>query len=529
MQLQVPLFGRIFRQRPMNGVGMRRRLILYFISLLIILLSAVFAFLAAAGLFWSVESETEALLNAYLNEYSARVQSHIDGVAAQSVRLSQNLSVLIDQVLAEQGVAFSSLNDKPQSIADLENAAYGIAEQSLYMAAASGVFFVLDVSANTGIPGAEKSKSGLHIKIDSVNNPNTINPPLYLFRGAADIARLRDIIHHNNWKLEFHTDDYPIFERVSVSAGHDLMHNWYVSPVIDLPLTWDDAAFVAVPMFGADGVFYGVCGFEISKVYFMHAHTLSASEFSNIVGVLALREGDLLRSDTGLESGVFGRQSISVSNSVLTVTPRGALTAYADAIDRFVGVGRTIALSPLDSDDKWEIAVMVSASEYNAKSRNQNMLMLLLLVLVVAVSVLASLLLSIRFVQPITEGLAMIKEGGKTRSRLPEINDLLDFLAEQDEERDRSGRSAEEASPLIASYKDFMRRLDALTTAEREIFDLYLRGLTAQQIAEARVVSISTVRFHNRNIYAKLGVASRDELMLIARLIQGQERTSGKD
>jgi len=78
---------------------------------------------------------------------------------------------------------------------------------------------------------------------------------------------------------------------------------------------------------------------------------------------------------------------------------------------------------------------------------------------------------------------------------------------------------SEEASPLVASYNDFIQRLGALTATEREIFDLHLRGFSAQQISDERRCSLRTVRFHNKNIYSKLGIASRNELMLLAKMM----------
>jgi DNA-binding CsgD family transcriptional regulator len=74
-----------------------------------------------------------------------------------------------------------------------------------------------------------------------------------------------------------------------------------------------------------------------------------------------------------------------------------------------------------------------------------------------------------------------------------------------------------------------MRKLDTLTETERHIFDLYMNGLTAQQITATQHISINTVKFHNKNIYAKLGIGSRNELILLGRMIQGKEsETNGQ-
>ncbi|GEM_PF-2020850 len=54
-----------------------------------------------------------------------------------------------------------------------------------------------------------------------------------------------------------------------------------------------------------------------------------------------------------------------------------------------------------------------------------------------------------------------------------------------------------------------------LTPREREIFTLTARGYSSPFIAEKLVISDSTVRFHQRNIYTKLGVNSKQELIAL--------------
>jgi DNA-binding CsgD family transcriptional regulator len=55
---------------------------------------------------------------------------------------------------------------------------------------------------------------------------------------------------------------------------------------------------------------------------------------------------------------------------------------------------------------------------------------------------------------------------------------------------------------------------DLLTPREREILDLLMRARRAKQIASLMGIAAETVRTHVRNIYNKLNVSSRAELML---------------
>jgi DNA-binding CsgD family transcriptional regulator len=59
---------------------------------------------------------------------------------------------------------------------------------------------------------------------------------------------------------------------------------------------------------------------------------------------------------------------------------------------------------------------------------------------------------------------------------------------------------------------------DTLTATERAIAELASQGLTNQEIAKQTFISANTVAFHLRNIYRKLGIASRVQL---ARIVHG--------
>lgn len=55
-----------------------------------------------------------------------------------------------------------------------------------------------------------------------------------------------------------------------------------------------------------------------------------------------------------------------------------------------------------------------------------------------------------------------------------------------------------------------------LTDREIEVLLLLADGLQYQQIAEKLAISISTVKFHQNNIFSKLGVQTRSEALVIA-------------
>ncbi len=62
-------------------------------------------------------------------------------------------------------------------------------------------------------------------------------------------------------------------------------------------------------------------------------------------------------------------------------------------------------------------------------------------------------------------------------------------------------------------YQMFVSGIALLTPKEREVFDMYCKGLSTKEIVARLCVSDNTVKFHNRNIYSKLGIRSRKELL----------------
>ena len=75
-----------------------------------------------------------------------------------------------------------------------------------------------------------------------------------------------------------------------------------------------------------------------------------------------------------------------------------------------------------------------------------------------------------------------------------------------------------ESTPLPSDMEEvfdsFVERAQTLSPAERRILRFYIDGHDIADIPELAYISINTVKKHNRNIYQKLEVHSRDELIL---------------
>ena len=148
---------------------------------------------------------------------------------------------------------------------------------------------------------------------------------------------------------------------------------------------------------------------------------------------------------------------------------------------------------------------------------NSRYLLLIALVLL-AVSLLLSIFISRRYLRPVTEALDRIKArdyAGPGKTPYLEINDLMEFLTQQDEElKKRSLAIAPPPDETAPMFEQFLQNVKTLSQAERNVFDLYIRGYKAQEIADELHLSINTIKTHNRRIFAKLNVSTRKELLV---------------
>jgi len=75
---------------------------------------------------------------------------------------------------------------------------------------------------------------------------------------------------------------------------------------------------------------------------------------------------------------------------------------------------------------------------------------------------------------------------------------------------DSLNRVKQEQQKLYEEYPE----LTALTRRELEIFGELLSNLTLKEIAEAKVISESAVHYHYKNIYRKLSISNRKQLLM---------------
>ena len=75
-----------------------------------------------------------------------------------------------------------------------------------------------------------------------------------------------------------------------------------------------------------------------------------------------------------------------------------------------------------------------------------------------------------------------------------------------------------ESQKEICEY--FAEGFRELTPTERKIYGLYIEGKTTAEIREKLNITENTLKYHNKNIYNKLGVSSKKELIKVAKMVE---------
>ena len=269
-----------------QSVGMQRKLMLYWVSMILVVFAAVILLLSIAGAFSQNDEQLHEVMELQLKNTQDNLAGHLDRLTAQSLNLSKELSREIEGALVQEGISLQEVNDDPERLLKLQQIMYPLVNTTLQTANCNGAY-VMDATANTTLEMADHSRSGIHLRYSNLSASSPVTPTVVYFRGIPDIARKKDLELHNRWNLEFDTDQIPgCRELMSMSLDRPAQR-YFWSHRIDLKGTWESAMLLCVPIVGNDGTVYGICGVEISALYFQLSYPAVAGQFGSAVTVLA--------------------------------------------------------------------------------------------------------------------------------------------------------------------------------------------------------------------------------------------------
>ena len=535
------------RAFPRREQTMRHRLLGYMLVLIAVVLSAVLAGLSLMGRFSNDKRDLTSTLELQLDVWEKELRTHSDALVAMGTDLSGATSRLVDQNLRQQGIAFGELEGSGQAQAKLQEALMPMLREYLLRTEASGAYIMLNTTVS---PGGEE-RFGVYLQRHSLDPTDNA---MLLYRGKASVGKELGIMPHRKWKLEMRGDAFLAKEQQNFLENRPSGRLYRYSSVCTLPGTSERAVLLKLPIHGKDGSFLGICGFEISQSFFKLHHAQPAI-YPRLSFLLTTPQEEGGPTELRLSAGTSGDYFFDPPGKLSVSRTEGALTEFRVGGQTFVGLHRPLGGSAVAS-------VMLPGEAYDHMVRSSFLQTALLIALMAVFAVACCVFFSQKYLLPILRGLERMKDkSAPEESGVQEIDDLFSVLMQEDrrhreamqvltdekesaqnrmtliqKEYDKIRLKArmERAEPIRVEcldqvdrdseeYRTFLRGLSELTAKEREILQHYLTGRTVKEIEELMHIKETTLRYHNRNIYSKLGVHSMKQLLRFAVYVNEQQ------
>ena len=531
--------------------SMRRRLFLYMGALAVLLLAALFVALLLLGQLKSPRAETEKALTFQMGAFRSDMASLWRNVSVMGVHLSQDMTALIE----EQTPDFSSLNGDVDAVGALQEAMLEPLCQYVRQTDCSGAFVLLDASLSSD--PAVDSHAGLYVQR---GNAEHTTGELLLYRGMADIGRRHKVMPHRKWAQEFDLPSFPGFAEHLEKASAPIERSCRTTEFITLPGTTEQAILLTVPMIGADGTVYGLCGFSVNQTYFL-AHHAQPTGIGSLACVLSdAAEG--LDIQKGLLTYPAGGFCFVPDELLAEKSLRGGLSAFVGTELSFVGISEPFTVAAGD-EAPHDLTVLIPKSDYDRallKSRLEAAGVLMLL-LFFAVS--CCLFYTRRYLRPILRDIERLKdESGGAQMTFDELQPVSARLRSHEqtitvletEKLDLQGQVEHMQSQVVdtqeqlddslaeirrlaylgkkeldpADYQKFLEGYAKLSSKELEICAALAKGLSARQCAEQTGNALSTIDTYRKRVYGKTNIHRVRQLRLCYALMQLEQAEQDK-
>lgn len=584
-----------------NKRSMRGRFIIYLLSLVLLAGSAMLILLNVIGIVQPPSHDIDRFLEYELNTRTNDIKRQMNALAAHNIDLSQQLQNDIDRVMLEQGIYnnYDALNNNPEALTAIQQATYQTLAAKMQQAPASGALYLINASVNTNL--LEPTYNGLFLKFTNIYSENTLFNETCMFRGNPQVARNNNISLYSTWQLELNVHAYPQADKLLHAKENNISQQYILTDVAHLKESWEQSRLFLMPINSNNGRIIGICGFEISSVYFQQrTKQANYKGYPLITAIL----------DKKADNEYQGQLSNPASfvNATIKMSSDGEHEFFTAGQESFIGY--TAPLKVGASEHK--VAVMLPADSYYHLQQQAKRRLLIMLGIILLLSLLSAGYFSKRYVDPLVADLQQLQQNpdAPPQANVLELNQFFEFLqshSEQQAEKLRQLQSennqvqkqyglaamrlqeAQEKQKQTAnqyihleeqlaalqneiqqvrlqmeqtqqeklqaqqereqaqqqfnfaqaalekaiekklesvdpdSYQMFIDNLTTLTPKEEDIFNLYVQGCSTKDIISQLGITENTLKYHNKNIYSKLGVKTRKELLQYIELMRNAE------
>ncbi len=521
--------------REHKSTTLQGRLIAFFALVVVSVILCFTLLLSLFGITGSGRQTVYRYLESELLHLGGAAEEDLGNLSVTGIRLAQQLTEDGQRIADDLGLPLLALLEQRDDalLSAHMSALLSVARQN----PCGGVFLVLDD------PAAGERLPGIFIKKTQPVSSASMAARTYCLRGSAHIARKHGVELLAQWQMDYDRDELPFLETVLAGARANpelpLSRLYFWSGRLRLNGNSETGILLCIPLRTDQGQVYGVCGIEVSDRMFKQLYSPGESAYQSVFAIAAPLEGTSLSAQQGLMAGNSYLTGIQMTQPLAAAGSRDEFLYYTGQRDTYGGLTRSLKLYPADSpyeDRGWAMAVLMPKGLLEEAIRGDSAALIAIVALLLVVSLGGCVLLSGRYLRPIRQGLLSIRERAyETETAdfgVVEIDDLFDELAreirahrdEVEQLRARMDRLREKKQQEIEpeAFTLFLSNLDSLTATERRIFDLYLAGKAPKEVLEVTGIKENTLKYHNRNIYSKLGVASRKQLLQFATLMGPQ-------
>ena len=541
--------GKLIKQLNKSEVSMRRRFIVYIVSAIILVVVLILLLLNIFGIMNPTNKQFMDILDAQLLSYSDNIEQDYDRLAAYAISFSNQLEREIQDYLTENNMSFEDLKDNGEMLSSLQNELYDTVYLNMQLSPSSGAFYILDTTVNSN--SSTPLYNGIYLKYVNLYSNSTVNNSITLYRGSYTTGKENGLTFHSGWQNEIKTNFFDNCNSDFANTTH-----YILSPTVEIPDTWEKSRYVYVPIRDIKKNIIGVCGFEVNNLYFQLTEKSSNTKLGQPIGAL-------LDTDNGSYFGQFDTNKYNTNT--LSVSEKNDFTIFDFGNDKCIGKTKTVKLGK----DTFTVALMITEAQFNDYINKGQLKTAGAMFLVLLIAIAYCLFISKKYMAPILRKIEQVKSNEALDSQLKirEIDDLFDFLAERDlehesklNELETAKKAAEEEALrtreayekaleeyelaqseivqlsddkkkeiILEDYEFFICNLKTLTPTEYRVYELYLEGKTATEIASILGITTNTMKYHNRNIYSKLGISSRKQLIQFATIKQHQDKKKNSD
>lgn len=513
------LYNKIMGSRCQN-VSLRRRMIRYLLGMLLLAVGVLILILAGCGLILNAEDRMAEALQSQLESVSAKMEDEVEDLEGYALNLARQLSRSMEYQMEHGDFSAAEFNDSAEKLLELQRAFYGDLNATLLMSGSSGAFAVTDATVNTGLEESSHSRSGLYLRANNIGRSVRIVPDPVLFRGSAEIAREKGLELHSRWNLEFDVNLLPEWGKMMGQDGNVAGEILWTEKM-RLRDTWEDVLLLCTPIKGSMGNAYGICGLELSELFFREKYPAQESDFGTMITLIATLEDEELH----VERGMLGDAEGTWLEGMETLSRKAGkkFQTFTSGRGDFLGVMKDINL-PVADGKRWVAAILVPQNSGISYIRKSRWMLMAAAVFFSALMLIMVAHASKRFVRPILQVLDDIKgkrQGDEATGRpIAELEELKSFLTSR-----RENQKLEQLPENIEEMlREFKRRVETLTPTERTLLNYYTEDFSLEEIAEKMFISIGTAKKHNTNLNRKLDISSRSQLMVYVELFKRCDR-----